>query len=62
MQVKLNAKQEKKYRNRLMAAGTATSGLSSTLAFTPVQVREGGGGTHMQICGCELLRGYVLGG
>lgn len=35
--VKLNAKQEKKYRNRLMAAGTATSGLSSTLAFTPVQ-------------------------
>lgn len=44
VQVKLNAKQEKKYRNRLMASGTATSGLSSTLAFTPVQVRHGGGG------------------
>jgi hypothetical protein len=36
--VRLNAKQEKKYRARL-APGAATSGLSSTLAFTPVQVR-----------------------
>ncbi|KAF6256171.1 U4/U6 small nuclear ribonucleoprotein [Scenedesmus sp. NREL 46B-D3] len=34
--VRLNAKQEKKYRARL-APGAATSGLSSTLAFTPVQ-------------------------
>lgn len=42
--MKLNAKQEKKYRNRLMASGTATSGLSSTLAFTPVQVQLGGVG------------------
>jgi hypothetical protein len=38
-QVRLNAKQEKKYRARL-APGAATSGLSSTLAFTPVQVRR----------------------
>jgi hypothetical protein len=38
LQVRLNAKQEKKYRARL-APGAATSGLSSTLAFTPVQVR-----------------------
>lgn len=40
-QVKLNAKQEKKYKNRLLAAGGGAStahGLSSTLAFTPVQV------------------------
>lgn len=35
--VKLNAKQEKKYKARLAGAGTV-SGLSSTLAFTPIQV------------------------
>eukprot|EP00878_Enallax_costatus_P019722 GHUV01020815.1.p1 GENE.GHUV01020815.1~~GHUV01020815.1.p1 ORF type:complete len:423 (+),score=111.92 GHUV01020815.1:457-1725(+) len=34
--VKLNAKQEKKYKARLAGTGTV-SGLSSTLAFTPVQ-------------------------
>lgn len=38
--VKMNAKQEKKYRARLAGAGTV-SGLSSTLAFTPVQVSKG---------------------
>lgn len=38
--VKLNAKQQKKYKNRLTAgSGEGTNGLSSSLAFTPVQVR-----------------------
>eukprot|EP00877_Chromochloris_zofingiensis_P012740 jgi/Chrzof1/771/Cz01g28080.t1 len=36
--VKLNAKQQKKYKNRLTAgSGEGTNGLSSSLAFTPVQ-------------------------
>jgi hypothetical protein len=57
LQVKLNAKQEKKYRNRLTASGTATSGLSSTLAFTPVQVR----GKWPSINQAQLLMGLGVG-
>ncbi len=41
--VKLNAKQQKKLKAR-MVSGNMTNGLSSTLAFTPVQV---GGVVHV---------------
>ena len=36
--MKLNAKAMKKYKAKYFGSGTATNGLSSTLAFTPVQV------------------------
>lgn len=45
--LKLNAKQQKKYKGRLgglASAGGAINGLSSSLAFTPVQVGRGTGG------------------
>ena len=35
---KLNARQAKKFKARMVGSSGATSGLSSTLAFTPVQV------------------------
>lgn len=44
--VKLNAKQQKKYKGRLggLASTSAVNGLSTSLAFTPVQVCVGFGG------------------
>ena len=36
---KLSAKAQKKFKSRAYGSSGATSGLSSSLAFTPVQVR-----------------------
>jgi hypothetical protein len=49
---KLTAKSQKKFGKRLYgsAGGTATSGLSSSLAFTPVQVS-----TNQSCCLCLFM-------
>lgn len=60
--LKLNAKQQKKYKNRLggLASTAHVSGLSSSLAFTPVQVWERDAGARLHVRLCAPLRRCLL--